>query len=133
MVQSTSRKWYLWLGHLRRHPRDMDTILFPLTLTGRLVRLEPLTHAHAPALVAAAAESRATYAFTRVPSDLPSAEAYIADALGNAERGLEVPFATVDRRADRVVGSTRFVIERWRWLGGRAEPVPRGPDAVEIG
>lgn len=107
--------------------------LVPLTLDGTFVRLEPLSPAHAPALADAAAESRATYALTRVPDGLASAERYVADALADADRGLVVPFATVDKARGRVVGSTRFYVERWSWPGAPAEPVPLGPDAVEIG
>ena len=107
--------------------------LFPLLLDGRFVRLEPLAHAHVEALAAAAAESRATYSLTRVPDGVAAAERYVADALAEAERGAHVPFATVDKVRGRVVGSTRFYVERWSWPGAPVEPLPRGPDAVEIG
>ncbi len=107
--------------------------LHPLTLDGRFVRLEPLARAHVPALVAAAAESRDTYGLTRVPADAASMARYVEDALADAERGLAVPFATVDKTRDRLVGSTRFYVERWSWPGAPAPPVPVGPDAVEIG
>lgn len=108
--------------------------LFPLTLEGHGVRLEPLSPDHVDALVAAASESRATYGLTRVPEGRESMRAYVASALADADRGLAVPFATFDARAGRVVGTTRFgTIERWSWPGPVAEPVPVGPDAVEIG
>ena len=41
--------------------------LRPFALQGRLVRLEPLTGQHVAALAAAAAEDRASYAYTWVP------------------------------------------------------------------
>ena len=45
-----------------------------------------------------------------------------------------MPFATVDKVRARVVGSTRFGnIECWSWPGAPVEPLPHGPDAVEIG
>jgi len=104
---------------------------FPLTLEGRHVRLEPLTAAHAEALVAAASQSRATYQFTGVPSDLASAHTYIDRALTEAGLGNGCPFATVDRRDGRVVGSTRFAFaERWVWPGAATSTAW---DAVEIG
>ena len=105
----------------------------PLTLRDSHVRLEPLLAEHASLLLAAANESRATYAFTMVPSDLPGMQDYIEVALGELRRGESVPFAVRDATGT-IVGSTRFMrIERWSWPGAPAEPVPRGPDAVEIG
>jgi RimJ/RimL family protein N-acetyltransferase len=60
--------------------------------------------------------------------------AYVDEALADAARGAAVPFATIDKLRGRVVGSTRFGnIERWRWPGPAVPPIPRGPDAVEIG
>jgi RimJ/RimL family protein N-acetyltransferase len=111
--------------------------LYPLTLTGRSVRLEPMGPEHAPALLAAAGESRESYRWTPVPHDLPAMSEYIAAALHDAERGSGVPFVTVDAPSGRIVGATRFCnIERWPWAGGvRAAPAPAAgaPDAVEIG
>jgi N-acetyltransferase len=112
----------------------MDRALFPLTLDGSWVRLEPLSPDHVVPLVAAATESRETYALTWVPADAAGMARYVESALADADRGLAVPFATIDKRRGRVVGSTRFGnIERWPWLGPPAPPVPLGPDAVEIG
>jgi N-acetyltransferase len=108
-------------------------ILEPMILTGRHVLLEPLRPEHAPALLAAADESRATYTLTVVPRDLEGMRAYVATALAEQERGEAMPFAVRDG-AGAVVGSTRFLsIERWRWPGAPPEPVPLGPDALEIG
>jgi N-acetyltransferase len=111
------------------------TMVTPVVLTGRFVRLEPLTAAHAPALLAAASGSRETYGLTWVPGSLGEAEAYVAAALAEQSARRSLPFATVDRRAGRVVGSTRFLnIEFWGWPDGNA--YQRGaerPDVVEIG
>ena len=112
----------------------MEPALFPVTLDGRRVRLEPLAHAHVEPLVAAAAESRATYDLTRVPASGAAMTAYVDFALAEADRGLAVPFATVDKLRQRVVGSTRFcALEYWTWIGAPPPPLPRGADAVEIG
>ena len=112
----------------------METSLYPLMLDGARVRLEPLAHEHVEGLVAAAAESRATYGLTHVPDGRDAMRAWLDAALADAARGDHVPFATVDKVRGRVVGSTRFGnIERWRWPGAPLPPVPRGPDAVEIG
>jgi RimJ/RimL family protein N-acetyltransferase len=111
-------------------------VLTPVTLNGKRVRLEPLTHAHVPALVAAAnSGSRETYAFTLVPADEASARAYVDDALALHANGKALPFATVDAASERVVGSTRYLnVEFWAWPPG--SPLQRGaelPDVVEIG
>lgn len=103
------------------------------TLIGRHVRLEPLSLDHAPALLEAANASRATYAFTTVPSSLTGMEAYLTNALAQQDRGDSIPFVVRDG-AGAIVGSTRFMnIEHWDWPGPPPAPVPDGPDAVEIG
>jgi N-acetyltransferase len=111
-------------------------ILAPVTLAGRHVRLEPLTRAHAPALVAAAPSgARDTFAFTTVPHTDDGARTYIEDALSLHAQGRALPFATVDAASGRVVGSTRYLnVEFWTWPAG--SPLQRGedvPDVVEIG
>ncbi|HXU74331.1 MAG TPA: GNAT family protein, partial [Polyangia bacterium] len=109
-------------------------LLYPLTLDGERVRMEPLALAHVDGLVAAASESRDTFGLTQVPHGRDAMAAYVDEALADAARGAAVPFATVDKARGRVVGSTRFGnIERWKWPGPPVPPVPRGPDAVEIG
>lgn len=107
-----------------------------LTLSGRRVRLEPLSLAHVRGLVVAASESRETYGLTRVPDGAEAMGRWVQVALGERERGLSVPFVTVDLARGAVVGSTRFLnIETWTWASGeRARPVPAVPfEAAEIG
>jgi RimJ/RimL family protein N-acetyltransferase len=78
---------------------------------------------------------RETFALTTVPADEPAMRQYVESALEDQAAGRALPFATVDRRAGRVVGSTRFGhIEFWAWPPGN--PYQRGedrPDVVEIG
>lgn len=110
-----------------------------LTLAGRGVRLEPLALDHAPALAAAAAEDRSTYAFTPVPDGPGEARDYVEAALAETAAGNHLPFAVVwlggpERGPDRVVGTTRFVdVAPWQWPAGRPEQRHGVPDAVEIG
>jgi RimJ/RimL family protein N-acetyltransferase len=112
--------------------KDMTKLVTP-TLVGEHVRLEPLEAAHAGPLLAAANESRATYAFTIVPADLAGMEAYVATALAERAAEQSLPFVVRDATGV-VVGSTRFLaIEHWKWGGPPPVPVPEGPDAVEIG
>lgn len=109
--------------------------LIPVTLAGRHVRLEPLSLAHVEGLVVAANGPRETYAWTWVPAGALETTRYVETALAEQAASRALPFATVDRKTDDIVGSTRFGnIEFWDWPDGN--PHQRGrhlPDAVEIG
>ncbi len=109
--------------------------LEPVTLEGRFVRLEPLSLAHVPALLEAARVSRETYSLTSVPDTLDGMSTYVQTALGGFASGEVLPFATLDARSGRVVGSTRFAnLEFWPWLAGAAMAKTDGtPDTAEIG
>ncbi len=97
-------------------------------LTGRLVRLEPLTRAHVEGLWTAAREP-ATWTWLSVlqPSTHAELEAWVDAALENAAAEAELPLVTIRHKqgAERVVGSTRFLALRpehrsleigWTWL-----------------
>ena len=104
------------------------------TLVGEVVRLEPMTLDHVDALVAAASESRDTYGWTFVPDGREAMAAYVATAVAGRDDDLFTPFVTVRRDDDRVVGSTRFLTERWDW--SPSDPSRQRadrPDVVEIG
>jgi RimJ/RimL family protein N-acetyltransferase len=114
----------------------MERVLDPIVLQGQHVRLEPLSRAHVPALVAAATSGpRETYGFTTVPATDREAERYVDEALALHAQGRALPFATLDVVSGRVVGSTRYLnVEFWAWPPG--SPLQRGdelPDVVEIG
>jgi hypothetical protein len=55
-------------------------MLAPLTLTGRHVRLEPLSPDHVDGLARAAAEERGSYGFTWVPDGLDETRTYVEAA-----------------------------------------------------
>ncbi len=117
-------------------PELVPPPLEPVTLRGSHVALVPLTLAHVPGLVEAAAISRETYALTGVPSTSDGMQAYVETALELYRRGAALPFATVQATTGRVLGSTRFGnIERWRWppLHVARDRSDDLPDAVEIG
>lgn len=105
----------------------------PVTLEGRLVRLEPLAPSHLEGLLAAAnADPAEHFPYTWVPREREGTSRWIDDALALAAAGRAIPFATVAAADGRVLGSTRFGnLERWDWL--RPPPDPRPLDAVEIG
>jgi RimJ/RimL family protein N-acetyltransferase len=98
----------------------------PVTLEGRLVRLEPLTEGHLDDLVEVALEAALwTWTLAR-PAGREGLGSWLRAALDNADAGLEVPFATIDVASDRAIGSSRFlsiVPEHrrleigWTWVG----------------
>lgn len=104
----------------------MSTRLTPITLEGAHVRLEPLTRDHTSALCEVGLDPelwRWTLAQVHTPEDM---RRYVEDALRERDAGRALPFVTIERRTNRVVGSTRFgaveplhrrVEIGWTWLG----------------
>lgn len=84
-------------------------MLAPITLTGRHVRLEPLSVEHVDDLAEAAAEERGSYGYTWVPDGHDETRTYVEAALEHAAGGRAVPFAVRRLSDDAVVGSTRFL------------------------
>jgi RimJ/RimL family protein N-acetyltransferase len=95
-------------------------------LDGRVVRLEPLGLPHAGGLWEASRDPRIwTWLSVAQPATRAELDAWIDDALAAAERGAEIPLATVCCKDGRVLGSTRFLALRpehrsveigWTWL-----------------
>ena len=100
--------------------------LEPFSLTGRHVVLEPLTSAHADALLTAADVDRSSFGYTLVPADLATMHGYIESLLAAARSDTAVPFVQRLAGSGEVVGCTRFLDLRW-WSGRPA------PDEAEIG
>jgi RimJ/RimL family protein N-acetyltransferase len=100
----------------------------PVVLSGRIVRLEPLTLAHVPALAAAGLHDelwRWTTTQLRTESDLRD---YVETALQWQAEGTALPFVTRAAGTNEVIGSTRFAnIDRpnrraeigWTWVTPR--------------
>jgi len=110
----------------------------PITLTGRLVRLEPMREDHLEQLLAAATEDRASFGYTYVPKDRAAVRRYLDVAAEDLRAHVAVPFVTVELRTGRVVGATRFrELEYWSagvWPPRHGRINPSGvPDAAEIG
>ena len=83
----------------------------PLSLEGRYVRLEPLRPEHATLLWEVAKDHLADL-FQWIPYQLNSLEdfqAFNRQVLEEQARGLTVPFSTVERGSNQVVGTTRFM------------------------
>ena len=107
-----------------------------MTLTGVLVRLEPLGPEHAEATVAALRSSPAEhFSLGGGPRpDLDSVRTWIAAAQVDAAALGSVPYATIRRSDDRLVGSTRFWnVEQWSWPPGHEFYGRTTPDVCEIG
>jgi len=105
-----------------------------LVLQGRHVRLEPLSHRHVDALVAASAADPSLYQWSAVPRGEVETSRYVETALAWRDAGTAVPFATVRLEDGAVIGSTRFFdIERWAWPQGHPRHGRQDPDVCEIG
>jgi N-acetyltransferase len=115
----------------------------PFVLEGTFVRLEPLSEAHIPALVVAAAEDRSNFQWTYTPDGDSQMTDYVADALEKVAAGAHVAFAIVRKGngkvgagdgGDRVVGATRFCeLAFWQWPPGASHQRAGVPDVVDIG
>jgi RimJ/RimL family protein N-acetyltransferase len=107
-------------------PSSFSLPLEPVTLEGRIVRLEPLSRDHLDGL-AEVAFDEALWRWTLVrPVDRAGLAAWVDAALANRAAGTELPFATVDRATGRPIGSSRYlsiVLEHrrleigWTWVG----------------
>src|SRR5580704_1359187 len=92
----------------------------PVTLTGRHVRLEPLTMAHLPDLFASGGVDEEVWRL--VPGPIPRTEADLGkklqDLLGKAAAGECVPFAVILLASGRAVGWTTFfdIAPKDEWL-----------------
>jgi RimJ/RimL family protein N-acetyltransferase len=87
-------------------PRDW---VQPVTLEGRVVRLEPLGLEHLDDLERVAFEGNLWRWTVVQPTDRAGLESWIRAAVANREAGSEMPFATIDLATGRAVGSTRFM------------------------
>jgi RimJ/RimL family protein N-acetyltransferase len=100
--------------------------LSPVTLEGSLVRLEPLSLDHVPALAEVALDP-AIWRWTLArPTTEAELRTWAETTIAAREAGTELPFATVDRASGRPIGSSRYmniVLEHrrleigWTWVG----------------
>lgn len=102
-----------------------EMIVAPVVLEGRHVRLEPLREDHLAGLAAVGLDEEL---WRWIPAPVRTVEemaAYIANALREQNQGVSLPFALVERRTGRPIGSTRYAnIDRahhrveigWTWV-----------------
>jgi RimJ/RimL family protein N-acetyltransferase len=82
----------------------------PVTLTGRYVRLEPLSEEHVPGLTAIGIDESIwqymPYGQMRNEGDI---RRWVQDILARAAEGNDLPFAAIDLAAGCVAGATRYM------------------------
>jgi RimJ/RimL family protein N-acetyltransferase len=102
----------------------------PLVLSGQVVRLEPLEFTHSADLLEAGREPEI---WRYLPEDASRSEeamrAWIERAQREQQAGTGLPFAIIDLKTHRAIGSTRYqnIIQKdrgleigWTWLGASA-------------
>jgi RimJ/RimL family protein N-acetyltransferase len=82
----------------------------PVVLTGKHVRLEPLTEAHVHGLAEIGIGQNfwhfMLYGDMNTESDIRN---WVLDILGRAEKGTDLPFVAIDLASRRVAGATRYL------------------------
>jgi RimJ/RimL family protein N-acetyltransferase len=82
----------------------------PLTLTGRVARLEPLSEAHVPDLaVAGNDESLWRYMLYGNVNTEEKMLALVRDLLERQARGTDLPFAVIHLQTGKAIGMTRYM------------------------
>ncbi len=80
----------------------------PVILEGKFVRLEPLSWAHYSQLCEVGLDAEL---WRWVPTQIANSvdlKSYLETALDEQKRGVSLPFATIEKASQKVVGSTRF-------------------------
>ena len=84
--------------------------IHPITLTGRVVRLEPLSEAHVPDLTAAGQDETI---WRYMPYGLICTEeqmlGFVREVLSRQARGTDLPFGVIHLVSGRAVGCTRYL------------------------
>jgi RimJ/RimL family protein N-acetyltransferase len=82
----------------------------PTSLTGQVIRLEPLALAHVPALAAAGRdESLWRYMPYANMGEEHAMHAWVSELLERQTRGTDVPFAVVHLGSGQPIGATRYM------------------------
>ncbi len=85
----------------------------PVTLTGRVVRLEPVSEEHVPGLAAVGMDDDIwkymLYGPIRTEEDIRN---WVRDMLERASHGTDLPFAVIELASGCVAGATRYLERR---------------------
>lgn len=88
----------------------MTNWVAPITLTGRHVRLEPMTEAHIPGLARIGVGQTfwdfMLYGNMNTEADMAN---WVRDILARAEGGTDLPFVVIHLESGRVAGATRYL------------------------
>lgn len=82
----------------------------PITLLGRVVRLEPLSEEHIPDLTVAG-QNKTIWRFMLYGNITTEADMrnWVRDILSRQTRGTDLPFAVIHLETNRAIGATRFL------------------------
>lgn len=80
----------------------------PVVLEGEFVRLEPLKIEHFDALCEVGMDESLWKLTANVVEKTEDLRRYVESALNDFEKGIALPFVTIDRAQNKIVGSTRF-------------------------
>jgi len=84
--------------------------IYPITLTGQVVRLEPLAISHVPELtVAGQDESIWHYMLYGNVTSQDRMQAWVEDMLDRQKQGGDLPFAVIHLESGRAIGATRYL------------------------
>jgi len=88
----------------------MTNWVTPVTLTGKHVRLEPMTEAHVPALaeIGAGKDFWDFMVYGRM-EDEDDMAGWVQEILSRADKGTDLPFVAIHLESGRVAGATRYL------------------------
>jgi N-acetyltransferase len=81
----------------------------PVTLTGKIVQLQPLTFGHVPGLFAVSVPSIWKYMLYGDITTEGDMRRWVEDMLIRAKTGADLPFAVIDLASGREAGATRYL------------------------
>src|SRR5258708_34278783 len=84
-------------------------ILQPVTLSGRVVRLEPLSLDHAPGLWEVNAPDTWTYLPYGAIDSSEKMRGWVEEMLARQVKGTDFPFAIVNQESSQPIGATRYM------------------------
>jgi RimJ/RimL family protein N-acetyltransferase len=80
----------------------------PVVLEGEFVRLEPLKMEHFDAICEVGMDESLWKLTANIVKSTEDLRRYVETALNDFEKGIALPFVTMDRARNKIVGSTRF-------------------------
>ncbi len=81
----------------------------PVTLQGRVVRLEPLALAHVPGLARVGLDPELWRWIPTQVADAAQMQAWVQTALAEQTAGTSLPFAIISQASGEAIGSTRYM------------------------